>query len=167
MLKIPSGRVVVSMFLLMLPATMAFAQNRSIVQFGRTIRVEAGQPVGDVTCIMCSVYLHAPASGDVTAIGGSINLDTGVAVNGDVTALLGDIRTQSGVAIGGDATAIGGTIRRQPDTQIGGDATAMEGKGWFLLILVVPFVILGVMVALIVWLARYLFRSPNTAVPAR
>jgi hypothetical protein len=155
------GRLLPSLLILILTTTFASAQNRSLVQFGRTIRVEAGQPVGEVTCIMCSVYLRAPVMGDVTTIGGSINLDTGVSVGGDVTALAGDIRTQSGVSIGGDATAIGGAIRRQSDTQIGGDATSMEGKGWLLLIFVVPLIILGLIVALIAWLVRYLLRSPT------
>ena len=157
----------ITLLTLILSTQTAWSQSRDLVQFGRAIRVEAGKPVGDVTCIMCSIYLRGPVSGDVTAIGGSINLEAGVPVAGDVTAVGGDIRAQSGVAIEGDAVAIGGAVRRQSDTQIGGDVTALEGKGWLLLVFVVPFVMLGLLVALIVWGARYLFRSPTPAVPAR
>ena len=160
MLKLKLGRMIAASAILILTTTLASAQNHSLVQFGRTIRVEAGQPVSDVTCILCSIYLRGPATGDITAIGG-------VPVAGDVTAIGGDIRAQSGVAISGDATAIAGAIRRQADTQIGGESTALEGKGWLFLIFVVPFIFLGAMLALIVWVARYLFRSPNTPVPAR
>ena len=167
MLKLKLGRMIAASVILVLTTTIASAQNHSLVQFGRTIRVDAGQPVSDVTCILCSIYLRGPATGDITAIGGSINIEAGVPVAGDVTAIGGDIRAQSGVAIGGDATAIAGAIRRQPDTQIGGDSTALEGKGWLFLIFVVPFIFLGAVLALIVWLARYLFRSQNAPVPAR
>jgi hypothetical protein len=163
MRKISPRHFIAALFVLIFSTTLVSAQNRSLVQFGRTIRVESGQPVADVTCIMCSVFLRGPATGDITALGGSITIESGVPASGDVTAIGGDIRIQAGAAIAGDVTAIGGAIRRASDSQIGGDVTSMEGKGWLLLIFVVPFLIFGLFVALVVWLVRYLFRSPTTA----
>jgi hypothetical protein len=159
-----SGRLFGCLLMLTLAATTAFAQHaRERVQFGRTLRIEAGEQSAEVTCIMCSIYLRGPVAGDVTAIGGSVYLETGSAAGGDVVALGGDIRAQSGVAIGGDVTAIGGTVRHQPDTQIGGETTALEGRTWIFLIFGLPFVFLGLFVALVVWLVRYLLRP--TPVP--
>lgn len=147
----------------LLDSAVASAANREIVQIGRTVRVPAGQAVSEVTCIMCSIYLASPADGDVTSIGGSITLETGASVGGDVTAIAGSIRADSGVNVGGDATAIGGSIRTQPGTQIGGERTSMEGKGWVLLIFVLPFIVLGAFTAGVVWLIRYLLRAPRVA----
>jgi hypothetical protein len=141
----------------------ASAQNREIVHFGRAVHVPAGQAVSEVTCILCSIYLASPAAGDVTAIGGSISLESGASVGGDVTAIAGNIRAESGVSVGGDATAIGGSIKTQPGTQIGGERTSMEGKGWLLLIFVLPFIVLGAIIAGVVWLIRYLLRPQRVA----
>ena len=46
--------------------------NSDRFQFNRDIRIEAGERVGDVTCIGCSIYIRGQASGDVTAIAGSV-----------------------------------------------------------------------------------------------
>ena len=165
-----SGRLCGCLLLFTLIASTAFAQNaRDRVQFGKSLRIEAGEEASEVTCILCSIYLRGAAAGDVTAIGGSVYLDSGAAAGGDVVALGGDVRAQSGVAIGGDVTAIGGAVRRQPGTQIGGETTALEGRAWIFLIFGLPFVLLGVFVALVVWLVRYLVRptpAPVTQIPS-
>jgi hypothetical protein len=149
----------------LLGSSFAVAEAREIVQIGKTIHVRAGQSVSELTCILCSIYLASAADGDVTAVGGSITLENGASVGGDVTAIGGNIRAESGVSVGGDVTAVAGSLKTQPGTQIGGEQTAMEGKGWLLLIFVLPLIVLGAIIAGAVWLIRSLTR-PSRSVTA-
>jgi hypothetical protein len=75
-------------------------------------------------------------------------------VGGDVIAIHGNVRVESGSQVGGDLTAIAGTARRDAQATVGGDVTSMGGGGWVLLIFLVPFAILGGIVALIIWLIQ-------------
>jgi hypothetical protein len=67
----------------------AMAKDTEQTQFGRDIRIEAGQKVGDVTCINCWVYIAGESSGEVTAIHGNVVLGAGASVAGEVTAVWG------------------------------------------------------------------------------
>jgi len=134
------------------------------LQFGHDIRIESGERVGDATCIGCSIYLRGQASGDVTAIAGSVFAESGASIMGDLTAIGGSARVASGAQVGGDLTTIGGTLRRDPQASIGGDVTIMGGGGWIFLIFLLPFLFLGGIVALIIWLIQR-SRHP-AAVPA-
>ena len=62
-----------------------------------------------MTCVGCSIYIRGQASGDVTAIAGSVFAESGASIAGDVTAMGGDARVESGAQVAGDLTAIGGT----------------------------------------------------------
>jgi predicted acyltransferase (DUF342 family) len=142
----------------------AFAKDQSsYTEFGHDINIGPDQHVGDLTCFGCSIHVRGQVAGDVTTIGGNIVLDGQVAVSGDVTAIAGDVRLGEGVQVGGDATVIGGELRRNPGAIVSGDVTSMFGRGWIFLIILVPFMILGLLVAFVIWLVQRL-RSPS--VPA-
>ena len=129
-------------------------------QFGRDIRIEAGERSGDATCFGCSIYIRGQLNGDATTFGGSIVLEEGASVTGDVTAFGGGIRAQAGSSALGDATTFGGQIRRDPTAKIGGDVTSFGGFGWFIAILALPLLFLAGIVALIIWLIRRSSRPP-------
>ena len=133
----------------------AFAKdNPEQTQFGHDVRVEAGQKVGDVTCINCSVYVAGESAGEVTTIHGNIVVEPGGSIAGDVTAVWGDVRMQAGAQIAGDVTAVGGAVRRNTGSSIAGDVTSLEGTRWVLAIILPPIFILGLIVALIIWLVQ-------------
>ncbi len=129
--------------------------NSDRFQFNHDIRIEAGEKVGDVTCIGCSIHLRGQASGDVTAIAGSVFAESGASIAGDVTAIGGNVRVESGTQVAGDLTTIGGTLRRDPQASVAGDVTTVGGGGgWIFLIFLLPLLFLGGMVALIIWLIQ-------------
>jgi hypothetical protein len=135
--------------------SLSFAKNNpEQTQFGHDIRIEAGQKVGEVTCINCSVYMAGESAGEVTALHGNVEVETGGSIAGDVTAVWGDVRMQSGAQIAGDVTAVGGSVRRTAQSSIAGDVTSLEGTKWVLAVVLPPLFILGLIVALIIWLIQ-------------
>jgi len=139
-------------------------ENADHTQFGRDIRVEAGDKAGELTCFNCNVYIYGAVSGDVTAIHGNVLLEQGGSVGGDITTVLGDVRVEPASSVGGDVTTVGGAMRRQTGSVVGGHVTAIESKAAVLLIMAAPFLLLGLIVALIVWLVQR--NRQTTAVPA-
>jgi hypothetical protein len=135
----------------------------SYTQTGRNIEIAPNQQVGDLTCFACSIRVRGEVAGDVTAIGGSIVLEDQAQVAGDVTAIGGDMRLDQGVQVSGDATVIGGQLRRDPRAEVSGDVTSILGRGWLWPILLSPFIVLGLLVAFVIWLVQRL-RTPS--VPA-
>jgi hypothetical protein len=140
--------------LLLIPICVYAKDNPEQTQFSRDIRVDSGQSVGDVTCINCSVYIAGQSNGEVTALHGNVILEPGGSVGGDVTAIWGDVRLRPGAQIGGDVTAVAGAVRRDPQSTIGGDVTSLEGAKWLLAMILPPLFILGLIVALIIWLVQ-------------
>jgi hypothetical protein len=140
--------------LLAIPASAFVKNDPELTQFGRDIRIEAGERMGDVTCINCSVYMAGQSSGEITTIHGNVILETGASVASDTTAVLGDVRLQPGTQIAGDVTAVGGAVRRSPQSSIAGDVTSLEGTKWVLAIVVPPLFMIGLIVALILWLVQ-------------
>ncbi len=134
-------------------------------QFGRDIRVEAGEKTGDLTCINCSIHVRGEASGDVTAIHGNIMVESGGSVAGDVTAVWGDVRAESGSQIAGDLATVAGAVRRQPGSNVSGDVASLEGVKWLLAILLPPLVFIGLIIALIIWLVQRSHRPAPVAAP--
>jgi hypothetical protein len=134
--------------------TLAAEANADRFQMNHDIHVEAGEKVGDVTCIGCSIYVRGQVSGDVTTIAGSVIAESGASIAGDVTTIDGDARAEIGTQIAGDLTAIGGDLRRDPQASVAGDVTTLGGHGWVFLIFLVPFAVLGGIVALIIWLIQ-------------
>ncbi len=147
--------------LLAVSAAAGAQQNSSYSHVGRPINIEAGQQVGDVTCVGCTIHIRGQVNGDATAVGGSIFIEDQGQVSGDVTAVVGNVRLEETAKIGGDATVVGGDLRRSAEAQIGGDVTSVGGA-WAPIIMVVPFLFLGTLVALVVWLVQ---RIRRTAAP--
>jgi hypothetical protein len=141
--------------ILALPSTTLAAEaNPDRFQMNHDIHIQAGEKVDDVTCIGCSIYVRGQVSGDVTAIAGSVIAEPGATIAGDVTTIAGSARVESGTQIAGDLTAIGGDLRRDPQASVAGDVTTLGGHGWVFLIFLVPFAVLGGIVALIIWLIQ-------------
>jgi len=123
------------------------------VQTGRDIWVQPDEKAGDVTCFVCSIHVRGAVTGDVFALGGRIVVEQGGAIDGDIATIAGDIVVENGASVGGDAAAIGGSVRRLPQGVIGGDVDSL-GVAWLVVIVVVPLLVLGALVAFIIWLAR-------------
>jgi hypothetical protein len=157
-LAVPSLGLVLSFSL------TAFASpTASYTKFGHDIDISANQSVGDLTCLGCSIRVRGKVAGDVTTVGGSIVVEDQAQVAGDVTAVGGNVRLGAGIQVAGDATVVAGELHRDPQATVGGDITEMGGRGWLLLIVLFPFVVLGLLVAFVVWLIERL-RQPS--VPA-
>ncbi len=144
----------VPVILLMPSRTLAAEANADRFQINHDIHIQPNDQVGDVTCINCSVYVLGRVSGDVTTINGNIMAEQGAAISGDATAIRGNIRLESGTQVAGDLTAIAGTARRDPQATVGGDVTSMGGGGWVFLVFLLPFAVLGGIIALIIWLIQ-------------
>jgi hypothetical protein len=140
--------------ILALAAWMPAERKHERTQFNNDLRVDEGESVGEVTCIHCSIFIRGQVTGDATAFLGRIVLEPNASVSGDATSIAGDVRLAGGAKVGGDATAIGGSVLRDPQASVGGDIDAMAGGAWMLLIFLVPVVVLGGIVALIVWLIQ-------------
>src|SRR5713226_8346923 len=149
----------------LVPSTSLAAETHADrFQMNHDIHIQPDEKVGDVTCIGCSVYVRGQVSGDVTAIAGSVVAEAGASIAGDVTAVGGNARVESGAQVAGDLTAFGGDLRREPQATVTGDVTTLGGHGWVFLIFLLPFVCLGGIIALIIWLIQR-SRRP-TPVPA-
>jgi hypothetical protein len=153
--------------LLLAFSSLALAeQTADRVQVGRDIVVEQTEKVGDVVCVACSIHVRGQAAGDAVAVAGRIVLEQGAQVAGDVTAVLGDVRLESGTQVAGDVVAVAGTVRRDSQSQVAGEVTSLGGAGWMLLLLILPLIFLGGIVALIIWLIqRSRRRTPATSYP--
>jgi hypothetical protein len=133
----------------------ALAKSRpDRTQFNRDIRVESGEKTGDVTCFNCSSYIRGEVSGDATAFHGRIVVETDASVAGDVTSFLGDVRVEPSSKVAGDLTVFGGALHRDTGAAVAGDVTSFENKTWVFLILLIPLVLVGLIIALIVWLVQ-------------
>jgi hypothetical protein len=146
-------------------SSAAFAKdNPSYTQFGHNISIGPNDRVGEVTCFACSIRVHGQVAGDVTAFLGTIVIEDQAQVAGDVTAFGGDVRLDGGSKVAGEATVFAGQVHRDPQATISGDVTTMGGRGWFVPMLLFPFVMLGLLIALVIWLVQ---RARRPAVHAR
>jgi hypothetical protein len=154
------------LFLLTTLSTAAFAENsHERTQFGHDIIVGPNEEVQEVNCLGCNVRIRGHVAGDVTVFGGSVVVEDHGQVGGDTTVFGGGLRLGNGATIRGDTTVFGGTVHRDADSSIGGDVTNFAGPVWILLIFVLPFIFLGIVIALVVLLIRRLLRPsvPATA----
>ena len=159
-------RLLMVVALVSLLCTAAFADgSHDRTQVGRNITIAPDEVAEDVTCFGCSVLVRGHVSSDVTAFGGSVFVEDQGVIDGDLTTFGGNILLDKGAKVSGDVTVFGGHIRRDPSASIGGDVTNMGGPGWLVLIVLIPFIVLGGFIALIVWLIRRLTR-PSVAAPA-
>jgi len=146
-------------------ASCASAQgSHDRTHFGHDISVGSDERVSEVTCFGCSVRIRGHVDGDVTTFGGSIVLERDAEVGGDTTSFAGDVRLDGGSKVK-DVTIFGGRIRRDPQASVEGDITTFAGGTglWLFIIFGLPLLVLGAIIALIVWLVR---RSQRPAVPA-
>src|SRR5580658_484674 len=136
-------------------STSAFgSSNPDRTSWGHNISVGPNEEVGDLTCFGCSIRVRGQVAGDVTAFFGDIVIEDQAQVAGDVTAFGTTVRLDQGVKVAGDVTVLGGEIRRSPEASVRGDVTTMGGRGWIIPILLTPFVLLGLLIAFVVWLVR-------------
>ena len=140
--------------------------NPSYTQVGRAIVIGPEDQVSDLTCFGCSIRVRGQVAGDVTAFGGSILVEGQGQIAGDVTAFGGNIHLGEGVKIAGDVTVFAGEIRRDPQATVSGDVTSMGGHGWLVPMLLAPFVILGLLIAFVIWLVQRARRPVVPAMPA-
>jgi hypothetical protein len=147
-------------------AGVALAKNTpEFTEFGHNINIGPNEQTGDLTCFGCSIRVRGQVAGDVTTIGGSIVLEDPAQVAGDVTAIAGNMRLNQNVKVSGDTTVIGGDLRRDPQAMVSGDVTSMGGHGWFIPILLAPFIVLGLLVAFVIWLVQRM-RAPSAPAAA-
>ena len=147
------------------PALAGGSHDRT--QFGHDVTVGPDEQVTEVTCFGCSVRVRGSVAGDVTTFGGTILVEDGGQIAGDLTSFGADVRLDSGSQVQ-SITVFGGKIRRDPGASVSGDVTTFAGGAalWLFLIFGLPFVILGGIIALIVWLVRR-FSHPAIPVTAR
>jgi hypothetical protein len=150
---------------LAMPALAEGSHDRT--QFGHDIVVGSDQSATEVTCFGCSVHIRGHVDSDVTTFGGSVVIERDGSVGGDTTTFGGDVRLDGGAKVK-DITVFGGRVRRDPEAQVDGDITNFAGGAalWLFLVFGLPFVFLGALIALIVWLVRR-FTRPSVPVPAR
>jgi len=142
-------------------------ESHDRTQFGHEIVVGADETASDVTCFSCSVRIRGHVSGDVTTFGGTVTVEREGEVAGDTTVFAGDLRLEADAKVR-QVTVFGGKLRRDSSATIHGDVTNFGGGValWLFLIFGLPFVVLGALIALIVWLIRRLNR-PAMPVAAR
>jgi hypothetical protein len=146
-------------------STAAFAAAKADrTQLGRDITVGPNEEAGEVTCVGCSIRIRGQVSGDVTTVGGNIFIEDQGQVAGDVTAVAGDARLDKEVKVAGEVTVVGGELRHDPRASISGDITTVGGRGWIIPLLLAPFLILGLLIAFVVWIVQFLRRP--AVVPA-
>jgi predicted acyltransferase (DUF342 family) len=149
---------------LAVPTTTFAASRADRTSWGHNISVGPNEQVADVTCIACSIRVRGQVAGDVTTVGGSVLVEDQGQVAGDVTAVAGNVELDKQVKVAGDLTVVGGDLRRDTQANIAGDVTSLGGHGWIVPILLAPFVILGLLVAFIVWLVQRARRpAPHAA----
>lgn len=143
----------------------AFADaSHERTQFGHNITVGPGEQASEVTCFGCSVRIRGHVDSDVTTFFGSVVIEDAGRVGGDTTVFGGNIRLDKGASVK-DVTVFGGQLHRDSQAAVAGDVTSFSGAGWLLLIFGLPLVLLGALIALVVWLVRIATR-PRVPVAA-
>jgi hypothetical protein len=146
-----------------LSSTTYAEASRERTQFGHDVIVGPGEEVSEITCFGGSVRVRGHVAGDVVAFGGNVIVEEDGSVGGDATVFGGGVRLEKTAKIGGDVTIFGGKIRRDPESQVGGDITNFNGGLWLPLMVGLPVIVLGAIVALIIWLIRRFTRTGMVA----
>jgi hypothetical protein len=147
---------------LCIPAFADGSHDRT--QFGHDITIGPDETVSEATCFGCSVRVRGHVESDVTTFGGSVIVEDSGEIASDLTSFGGDVRLDKGSKVN-NITVFGGRIRRDPEAAVEGDVTTFTGSYWMFLIFGLPFLVVGAVIALIVWLVRRLTRPamPVTA----
>ena len=151
------GRYLVSAALLLLLAVPGFAKGshggNDRASFGSDITVSEGETVGDVACAFCSVHLHGDVTGDVAVAFGSVTVEPGHSIAGDTAIVGGDLNLGEGSAVNGDLAVMAGNANLAEGAAIHG-SRAVVPPPIGTLILLSPFLVLGGLIWLIVYLVR-------------
>jgi cytoskeletal protein CcmA (bactofilin family) len=140
-------------------STVSLAKEaHAYTQVGHNISIGPGEEVNELTCFGCSIRIRGHVAGDVTTFGGSVVIEDQAEVGGDVTTFAGDITLDRTASVGGDVAVFGGQLRRESQARVSGDVTTMGGRGWVVLILFAPLMMLGLFIALVVWIIQRLRR---------
>ena len=145
----------------------AFAEgSHERTQFGHDIVVGADENATDVTCFSCGVRIRGRVTGDVTTFGGTVVVEPDGEITGDTTVFGGDLRLEARTKVK-EVAVFGGKLHRDHDASVQGDVTTFGGGAslWLFIVFGLPFVVLGALIALIVWLVRR-FSRPALPVPA-
>jgi hypothetical protein len=148
-----------------LSSTTLGEASRERTQFGHDVIVGPGEEVSEITCFGGSVRVRGHVAGDVVTFGGNVVVEEEGSVGGDATVFGGGVRLEKTATIDGDVTIFGGEIRRDPESQVGGDITNFRGGFWLPLMVALPMIFIGAIVALMIWLVRRLTRT-GVAAPA-
>jgi hypothetical protein len=149
-------------------AASAVAQGaHDRTQFGHDITIGDDESASEATCFGCSVHVRGRIDGDVTTFGGSVVIERDGSIGGDTTTFGGNVHLNGGAKVK-DVSVFGGRVRRDPGAVVEGDITTFAGGAalWLFLIFGLPFVLLGAVIAIIVWLVRR-FTRPSVPVAAR
>jgi len=145
-------------------SSAALADSKSErTQMGTNITVSPGEETGDLTCFGCSIRIQGHVYGDVTAFAGSVTVEGTGQIDGDTTTFAGGARLDKGSKIGGDLAVFGGKLRRDPEASVVGEVSAFNGAGWIIAMVALPLMLLGALLAFVIWLIR---RMTRPAVPA-
>ena len=137
--------------------------SRERTQFGHDVIVGPNEEVSEINCFGGSVRVRGHVAGEVTVFGGNVVIEEDGSVGGDATVFGGGVRLEKTAKLGGDLTIFGGKICRDAESQVGGDITNFSGGFWLPLMVALPVIFIGAIVALIIWLIR---RFTRTGVPA-
>ncbi len=157
--------LILSALALSIPAFADGSHDRT--QFGHDIVVSSTDKATEVTCFGCSIHIRGQVVSDVTAFGGSVVIEENGQVGGDTTVFGGDLRLDNGAQVR-DVTVFGGKVHRDPGATVTGDVTTFAGGAalWLFVVFGLPFVFLGALIALIIWLVRR-YSRPSMPMPAR
>jgi len=136
-------------------------------EVGHDITIGADQTASEATCFGCSVRVRGRVDGDITTFGGSIVIERDGFVGGDATVFGGDLRLDADAKVK-DVTVFGGRVHRDPQAVVDGDTTTFAGGAalWLFILFGLPFLFLGAIIGLVVWLIRR-FKRPALPVAAR
>jgi len=145
--------------LLIASSTAAFADgSHDRTQFGHNISIGPGEEATEVTCFGCSVRVRGHVTSDVTTFGGSIVVEDQGEIGGDAVTFGGAVRLDKQAKVQGDVTVFGGQLHRDASATVRGDVTNFSGGGWLVLIFGLPLMMLGAVIAFVIWLVRRLTR---------
>jgi len=101
----------------------------SIVRFAGSVTVGPGENPEEVTAIGGSIQVDGDVAGDVVAVGGSCTINGKVA--GSVTAVGGSVRLGPQAEVGGDVVSVVGTVDKADTARVHGSISAVSALEMF------------------------------------
>jgi hypothetical protein len=155
-------RLLLAPALLLIAVAPAFARSgHDRVTFGGDVTVAEGQSADDIACVFCKVHIHGDVHGDVAVVFGEVKLDSTHQISGDVAVVGGNLNLGDESQVNGDVAIVAGHTILAPSANIRGQVAVMPSRLW-LLVPLLPFIVLGG----IIWLIVYLVRRNRYRYPA-